>query len=60
VRAGEPLFGLVNNIHKALTTARPRTRYVVDPNRLLSGLVNSIPKRMADRLIARRVGLMPT
>jgi short-subunit dehydrogenase len=44
-------------IHKALTIARPRTRYVVDPNRLLNVLMNSLPKRMADRLIARRLGL---
>jgi NAD(P)-dependent dehydrogenase (short-subunit alcohol dehydrogenase family) len=46
-------------IHKALTTARPRTRYIVDPNRFQNVLVNSIPKRMADRLFARRAGLMP-
>lgn len=46
-------------IHKALTIARPRTRYVVAPDRLLNVLVNSLPKRMVDRLIARRLGLMP-
>jgi NAD(P)-dependent dehydrogenase (short-subunit alcohol dehydrogenase family) len=46
-------------IHKALTNARPRTRYVVDPDRLLNVLVNVLPKRMVDRLIARRLGLMP-
>jgi hypothetical protein len=46
-------------IHKALTTIRPRTRYIVDRKRFLNVLVNSIPKRMAERLFSRRVGLMP-
>lgn len=46
-------------IHKALTVARPRTRYVVAPDRLQTFLLNILPKRMVDRLIARRLGLMP-
>jgi NAD(P)-dependent dehydrogenase (short-subunit alcohol dehydrogenase family) len=46
-------------IHKALTVARPRTRYVVAPDRLRNVLVSILPKRMVDRLIAKRFGLMP-
>ena len=45
-------------IHKALTIARPRTRYVVAPDRLFNALLHSLPKRTVDRLIARRFGLM--
>ena len=47
-------------IHKALTIARPRTRYVVAPDRLLNVCCSSLPKRMVDRLIARRFGLLQT
>jgi NAD(P)-dependent dehydrogenase (short-subunit alcohol dehydrogenase family) len=45
-------------VHKALTIARPRTRYVVTPDRLEHFVVNHLPKRTVDRLIARRIGLM--
>jgi NAD(P)-dependent dehydrogenase (short-subunit alcohol dehydrogenase family) len=52
---GEEALGLV--IHKALTVASPRTRYAADPNRLMNAFVNSLPKRLVDRLIAKRLGL---
>jgi NAD(P)-dependent dehydrogenase (short-subunit alcohol dehydrogenase family) len=53
----EEALGLA--IHKALTIARPRTRYVVAPDRFRNLLMNRLPKRMVDRLIAKRFGLMP-
>jgi len=53
----EEILGLA--VHKALTTARPRARYVVTPDRLQNFLVIHLPKRMVDRLVARSVGLMP-
>jgi NAD(P)-dependent dehydrogenase (short-subunit alcohol dehydrogenase family) len=59
-RKGLPEEAVGAAIHKALTIARPRTRYVVAPDRLLNVLVNILPKRMVDRFIARRLGLMPT
>jgi NAD(P)-dependent dehydrogenase (short-subunit alcohol dehydrogenase family) len=43
----------------ALTAAKPKTRYVVTPEPLLNFVLNTIPKRMADRLIASRLGLLP-
>lgn len=43
----------------ALTTTRPKTRYVVAPDRVQNIVVNMLPKRMVDRMIARRLGLMP-
>lgn len=43
----------------ALTTAKPKTRYVVTPDPVQNLLVNVLPKRIVDRMIARRLGLMP-
>jgi NAD(P)-dependent dehydrogenase (short-subunit alcohol dehydrogenase family) len=44
-------------VWKALTVAKPRTRYVVTPDRLEHFLVNHLPKRTVDNIIAGRLGL---
>jgi NAD(P)-dependent dehydrogenase (short-subunit alcohol dehydrogenase family) len=46
-----------HKIMHALTVSRPKTRYVVTPEPVLNFVVNSLPKRMVDRLIASRLGL---
>jgi NAD(P)-dependent dehydrogenase (short-subunit alcohol dehydrogenase family) len=43
----------------ALTTPKPKTRYVVTPDSFQNFLVNTLPKRMVDRMIAGRLGLLP-
>lgn len=43
----------------ALTTPRPKTRYVVTPDPFQNFLVNTLPKRMVDRMIAGRLDLLP-
>jgi len=43
----------------ALTAPKPCTRYVVTPDPLQNLLVNNLPKRMVDRMIAGRLGLLP-
>ena len=46
-------------VWRALTTAKPKTRYVITPDP--SGqilLANTLPKRMVDRMIAKRLGLL--
>jgi NAD(P)-dependent dehydrogenase (short-subunit alcohol dehydrogenase family) len=43
----------------ALTTPNPKTRYVVTPDPLQNFLVTTLPKRMVDRMIASRLGLLP-
>jgi NAD(P)-dependent dehydrogenase (short-subunit alcohol dehydrogenase family) len=43
----------------ALTAARPSARYTVTPNRLEQWLVDVLPKRVIDRIIAKRLGLQP-
>lgn len=44
----------------ALTTAKPKTRYTVTPDRIENFMVHALPKRTVDRLIAGRLGLTPT
>lgn len=44
-------------VWKALTVAKPKTRYVVTPDRIEHFMVNHLPKRMVDNLIAGRLGL---
>jgi len=46
-------------IHKALTVARPRARYVVTPDPLQYLIGVSLPKRVLDRVVASRLGLRP-
>jgi NAD(P)-dependent dehydrogenase (short-subunit alcohol dehydrogenase family) len=43
----------------ALATAKPKTRYVVTPDRLENILATRLPKRLVDRAIAGRFGLLP-
>ena len=47
-------------VHTALTTAKPKTRYVVTPDPLQNWLSNSMPKRMVDQTIAKQLGLTRT
>jgi NAD(P)-dependent dehydrogenase (short-subunit alcohol dehydrogenase family) len=43
-------------VNRALTAPRPRTRYTVTPDPIRNFIVNSLPKRVVDRLIARQLG----
>jgi hypothetical protein len=43
----------------ALTAPTPKTRYVVTPDPVQNFLANTLPKRMVDWMIARRLGLLP-
>jgi len=42
----------------ALVTAKPKTRYIVTPDKIENFMVNTLPKRTVDRLIAGRLGLL--
>jgi NAD(P)-dependent dehydrogenase (short-subunit alcohol dehydrogenase family) len=46
-------------IMKALTVARPKVRYTVTPEPVLNFVINTVPRRTADRMIAGRLGLQP-
>ena len=41
----------------ALTTAKPKVRYTVTPDPFQNFLVNTLPKRMVDYIVAGRLGL---
>ena len=43
----------------ALTTAKPKVRYAVTPRPLQDFLARNLPKRMVDRMIGGRLGLLP-
>jgi NAD(P)-dependent dehydrogenase (short-subunit alcohol dehydrogenase family) len=45
-------------IHHALTTAKPKVRYTITPAPFQNWLLNALPKRSADRLIGKRLGLL--
>lgn len=46
-------------IMHALTTARPKVRYVVTPDKLQNFILTHVPKRTADRMVASQLGLLP-
>jgi hypothetical protein len=46
-------------IADALTSASPRTRYPIAPDPMRQWMASVLPKRMLDRIIAKRLGLMP-
>jgi NAD(P)-dependent dehydrogenase (short-subunit alcohol dehydrogenase family) len=44
----------------ALTTAKPKVRYTVTPDPFQNFLMNALPKRMVDNMVAGRLGLKRT
>jgi NAD(P)-dependent dehydrogenase (short-subunit alcohol dehydrogenase family) len=44
-------------VKTALTVSKPKTRYTVTPDLIQNLMVNILPKRIVDNIIARRVGL---
>ena len=57
--SGLPAQTIAERIADALTSVRPKVRYQItaDPMRRLMTAV--LPKRMVDKIIAKRLGLMP-
>jgi NAD(P)-dependent dehydrogenase (short-subunit alcohol dehydrogenase family) len=46
-------------IHLALTAPNPRVRYQIAPDPMRHLMTAILPKRMVDRIIAKRLGLLP-
>ena len=46
-------------IAEALTAAHPKTRYSITPDPMRHLITAMLPKRMVDRIIAKRLGLLP-
>jgi NAD(P)-dependent dehydrogenase (short-subunit alcohol dehydrogenase family) len=59
-KSGLPAEKIAACVFEALTTARPKVRYQIAPD-VMRELVGSIlPKRAVDRIIAKRLGLIPS
>jgi NAD(P)-dependent dehydrogenase (short-subunit alcohol dehydrogenase family) len=56
---GLPPEKIAETIADALTLARPKVRYQVTPDPVRHLVTGLLPKRTVDRIIAKRLGLMP-
>jgi len=56
---GLPAEKIAETIAAALTSAHPKVRYQVTPDPMRHLMTAILPKRMIDRIIAKRLGLMP-
>jgi NAD(P)-dependent dehydrogenase (short-subunit alcohol dehydrogenase family) len=59
-RRGLPADAIGRTVLTALTASRPKTRYTVTPERVRWWIGRLLPKRVVDRLIARRFGWKST
>ena len=56
---GLPPEDIAESVYNALTLPKPKTRYQIAPDPMRHLITQWLPKRMVDRIIAKRVGLMP-
>jgi NAD(P)-dependent dehydrogenase (short-subunit alcohol dehydrogenase family) len=56
-RKGFPPEKIGEAVHRALTAKRPKVRYIGTSDPLQNLMVNTLPKRLVDRMIASRLGL---
>ena len=58
-RSGLPAIKVARLVHKALTVKNPPVNRVITPEPFIQWLTTHLPARMADRMIAKRIGLTP-
>jgi len=56
---GLPAEKIAEAVYTALTAARPKVRYQITPDPMRHIVTSVLPKRMVDKIIAKRLGLMP-
>ncbi|HMI14994.1 MAG TPA: SDR family oxidoreductase [Bradyrhizobium sp.] len=56
---GLPPEKIAERIADALTSRRPKVRYTITPEPMRYLMAAILPKRMADKIIAKRLGLLP-
>jgi NAD(P)-dependent dehydrogenase (short-subunit alcohol dehydrogenase family) len=56
---GLPPEKIAQAIFEALTSAHPRVRYQITPDPMRHLITGLLPKRTVDKIIAKRLGLMP-
>jgi hypothetical protein len=57
---GLPAETIAERIAEALTSANPKVRYQITPDPMRHLMAAILPKRVLDKIIARRIGLMPS
>jgi NAD(P)-dependent dehydrogenase (short-subunit alcohol dehydrogenase family) len=58
-RTGLPPERIGEVIHHALTAPKPKVRYTVAPDMFQIWMGEHLPKRMLDRIVGKRLGLLP-
>ena len=58
-RTGLPPEKIGQVIHHALTAAKPKVRYSVAPDGFQIWMGEHLPKRLLDRIVGKRLGLLP-
>jgi NAD(P)-dependent dehydrogenase (short-subunit alcohol dehydrogenase family) len=56
---GLPPERIAETVYAALTLPRPKVRYSIVPDPVRVGMMKALPKRALDKIIAKRLGLMP-
>jgi hypothetical protein len=56
---GLPPEIIAEHVYNALTLPKPKTRYQIAPDPMRHLMMQWLPKRMVDRIIAKRIGLLP-
>lgn len=56
---GLPAERIAEVVFEALTAASPKVRYQITPDWLRHFMTTALPKRTVDRIIAKRLGLLP-
>jgi NAD(P)-dependent dehydrogenase (short-subunit alcohol dehydrogenase family) len=56
---GLPAEDIAECVYNALILPKPKTRYQIAPDPMRHLIMQWLPKRMVDRIIAKRIGLMP-
>jgi NAD(P)-dependent dehydrogenase (short-subunit alcohol dehydrogenase family) len=56
---GLPAENIAETVYEALTSSRPKVRYQVTPDPMRHIMTAYLPKRMVDKIIAKRLGLIP-
>jgi short-subunit dehydrogenase len=57
---GLPPEKIAERIADALTSSHPKVRYTITPEPMRYLMAAILPKRMVDRIIAKRLGLLPS
>lgn len=54
---GLPPEDVAKLIHHALTGANVKTRYTITPGKFMRAIINMLPARMSDRMVAKRLNI---